>query len=107
LLLVAVHLNNPYGAVLALASAFAVLELNEAAYWSATMFVARSDTMAATGILNTGGNIGGLIGIPIVAYLSGAGHWTAAFVIGTGFAVLGALMWLGVDTDRGIEEASS
>jgi MFS transporter, ACS family, glucarate transporter len=103
LLLVAVHLNNPYGAVLALASAFAVLELNEAAYWSATMFVARGDTMAATGILNTGGNIGGLIGIPIVAYLSGDGHWTAAFVIGTGLAALGALMWLGVDTDRGID----
>jgi MFS transporter, ACS family, glucarate transporter len=102
LLLVAVHLNNPYGAVLALASAFAVVELNEGAYWSATMFVARSDTMAATGILNTGGNIGGLIGIPIVAYLSGAGHWTTAFVIGTGLAVLGALLWLGVDTDRSI-----
>jgi MFS transporter, ACS family, glucarate transporter len=92
-------------AVRALASAFAVLELNEAAYWSATMFVARSDTMAATGILNTGGNIGGLIGIPIVAYLSGDGHWTAAFAIGTGLAVLGALMWLGVDTDRGNTQA--
>jgi ACS family glucarate transporter-like MFS transporter len=105
LLLVAVQLNNPYGAVLALASAFAVLELNEAAYWSATMFVARSDTMAATGILNTGGNIGGLIGIPIVAYLSGDGHWTEAFVIGTGLAVVGALMWLGVDTDRGNTQA--
>jgi sugar phosphate permease len=105
LLLVAVQLNNPYGAVLALASAFAVLELNEAAYWSATMFVARSDTMAATGILNTGGNIGGLIGIPIVAYLSGDGHWTAAFIIGTGSAVLGALMWLGVDTDQGNTQA--
>jgi MFS transporter, ACS family, glucarate transporter len=100
LLLVAVHMNNPYGGVLALALAFAVLELNEGAYWGATMFVARSDTMAATGILNTGGNIGGLIGIPIVAYLSGDGHWTAAFAIGTGLAVLGALMWLGVDTDR-------
>ena len=99
LLLVAVHLHNPHAAVLALALSFAVLELNEAAYWSATMFVARSDTMAATGILNTGGNIGGLIGIPIVAYLSGGGHWTVAFAIGTGSAALGALMWLGIDTE--------
>jgi predicted MFS family arabinose efflux permease len=63
------------------------------------MFVARSDTMAATGILNTGGNIGGLIGIPIVAYLSGGGHWTMAFAIGTGSAVLGALLWLRIDTE--------
>ena len=100
LLLVAVHLNNPYAAVVALALSFAVLELNEAAYWSATMFVARSDSMAATGILNTGGNIGGLIGIPIVAYLSGGGHWTMAFAIGTASAVLGALLWLRIDTEN-------
>jgi ACS family glucarate transporter-like MFS transporter len=102
LILVAVNLNNPYAAVIALALAYAVLELNEGAFWGATMFVARSDTMSATGVLNTGGNVGGLIGIPIVAYLSGGGHWTAAFVIGTVFAVLGALMWLGIDADKPI-----
>jgi MFS transporter, ACS family, glucarate transporter len=100
LLLIAVNLNNPYGAVIALALAYAVLELNEGAFWGATMFVARSDTMTATGVLNTGGNIGGLIGIPIVAYLSGGGHWTTAFVIGSVFAILGALMWLGIDADK-------
>ena len=100
LILIAVNLNNPYGAVAALALAYGVLELNEGAFWGATMFVARSDTMPATGVLNTGGNIGGLIGIPIVAYLSGGGHWTAAFVIGTVFALLGAVMWLGIDADK-------
>jgi MFS transporter, ACS family, glucarate transporter len=103
LILIAVNLNNPYGAVIALALAYAVLELNEGAFWGATMFVARSDTMSATGVLNTGGNIGGLIGIPIVAYLSGGGHWTAAFVIGTVFAILGAVMWLGIDADKPID----
>ncbi|HEX9140361.1 MAG TPA: MFS transporter [Steroidobacteraceae bacterium] len=100
LILVAVNLNNPYGAVIALALAYLVLELNEGAFWGATMFVARSDTMSATGVLNTGGNLGGLIGIPIVAYLSGGGHWTAAFVIGTVFALAGAVMWLGIDADK-------
>jgi MFS transporter, ACS family, glucarate transporter len=104
LLLIAVNLNNPYGAVIALALAYAVLELNEGAFWGATMFVARSDTMSATGVLNTGGNIGGLIGIPIVAYLSGGGHWTTAFVIGTVFAILGAVMWLGIDADEIIHD---
>jgi MFS transporter, ACS family, glucarate transporter len=107
LILLAVNLNSPYGAVVALALAYAVLELNEGAFWGATMFVARSDTMSATGVLNTGGNIGGLIGIPIVAYLSGGGHWTAAFVIGTVFAVLGAIMWLGIDADKIIRDEES
>jgi ACS family glucarate transporter-like MFS transporter len=100
LLLVAVNLNNPYGAVIALALSYAALELNEGAYWGATMFVARSDTMSATGILNTGGNAGGLIGIPIVGYLSAGGNWTSAFAIGTAFAIVGALLWLGIDAGQ-------
>ena len=77
-----------------------MIELTEGSYWAATMFVARTDTMSATGILNTGGNIGGLIGIPIVAYLSGHGEWTAAFVLGTAFALAGAVAWLGIDTTQ-------
>jgi len=97
LLLATVHLGNPYSAVVALALCYGVIELTEGSYWAATMFVARADTMSATGVLNTGGNIGGLIGIPIVAYLSGHGAWTAAFVIGTLFALVGAACWLGID----------
>ena len=107
LILVAVNLNNPYGAVIALALAYAVLELNEGAFWGATMYIARSDTMSATGVLNTGGNIGGLIGIPIVAYLSGGGHWTAAFVIGTASAILAAVLWMGIDADKPIRLESA
>jgi len=100
LLWVTVNLSNPYGAVIALALCYGVIELTEGSYWAATMFVARADTMTATGILNTGGNIGGLIGIPIVAYLSGHGAWTAAFLIGTLFALVGAACWFGVDATR-------
>jgi ACS family glucarate transporter-like MFS transporter len=100
LLLVTVHLGNPYGAVFALALCYGIIELTEGSYWAATMFVARQDTMTATGVLNTGGNVGGLIGIPIVAYLSGHGAWTAAFVIGTLFALIGAACWLAIDATR-------
>jgi len=56
-----------------------VVELCEGPFWAVTMFVARADTMAATGILTTGGNAGGLIGIPIVAYRPGRVQWTTAF----------------------------
>jgi MFS transporter, ACS family, glucarate transporter len=104
LLLVAVYAPNPYDSVIALSLCFATLELNEGPYWAATMYVARSDTMSATGILNTGGNVGGVIGMPIVAYLSGHGDWTAAFAIGTGFALLATVAWLGIDTTRRISD---
>ena len=38
-----------------------------------------------------------LIGIPIVAFLSGHGQWNATFLIGALCAALSAVAWLGVD----------
>jgi len=102
LLLVVVNLANAYLALAALTLAYLVVELTEAAYWGGTMVVARADCMSASGVLNTGGNLGGLIGIPIVAHLSGGGHWTAAFAIGTLFALIGMLLWFGIDAGEPI-----
>jgi ACS family glucarate transporter-like MFS transporter len=103
LLLIAVHAANAYFAVGALALCFAFVELNEGPYWAAVMHVARGDTMSASGLLNTGGNIGGLIATPIVAYLSGQHSWTAAFVVGSGFAFASAAAWLLVDPTRHLD----
>ncbi|HEY0766942.1 MAG TPA: hypothetical protein VGD47_03205, partial [Steroidobacteraceae bacterium] len=97
---VAVDAANAYFAVAALALCFACVELNEGPYWAAIMHVGRADTMAASGLLNTGGNAGGLIATPIVAYLSGHHAWTTAFLIGTAFALLSAAAWLLVDPTR-------
>jgi hypothetical protein len=102
LLLLVVNLSNAYLALATLTLAYLAVELTEAAYWGGTMVVARADCMSASGVLNTGGNIGGLIGIPIVAYLSGGGHWSAAFTLGALFALIGTLLWFGIDADRPI-----
>ena len=96
----AVDAANAYLAVLALALCFAAVEVNEGPYWAAIMHVGRGDAMAASGLLNTGGNAGGLIATPIVAYLSGHHAWTAAFLIGAVFAVVAAVTWLLVDPSR-------
>ncbi len=106
LLLLVVNLSNAYLALAALTLAYLVVELTEAAYWGGTMEVARADSMSASGVLNTGGNLGGLIGIPIVAHLSGGGHWTSAFALGALFALIGMLLWLGIDADRPIVQQS-
>jgi predicted MFS family arabinose efflux permease len=87
-------------AVGALALCYALIEVNEGPYWAAAMHLGRDDTMAATGILNTGGNAGGLIATPIVAYLSGHHGWMSAFVLGTAFALASAALWLLVDPTR-------
>jgi ACS family glucarate transporter-like MFS transporter len=97
LLLTAVDSPSPGVAVAVLALCYGLVELNEGAYWGAEMSVGRGDTMAVSGFMNTGGNLGGIIGIPIVAYLSGRGDWHAAFLVGTACAIASALAWLAID----------
>jgi MFS transporter, ACS family, glucarate transporter len=96
----AIGADNAYLAVGALALCFAAVELNEGPYWAAIMHIGRTDSMAASGVLNTGGNVGGLIATPVVAYLSGHHAWTSAFVLGAAFAVVSGLAWLLVDPLR-------
>ena len=57
-----VSLASPYWAIAALCLGFACVELNEGNYWGVAMRLAPNDAMAATAVLNTGGNLGGVIG---------------------------------------------
>ena len=107
LLLIAVETSNAYVAVAALTACFGFVEINEAAYWAASMAVGRSDSMATGGVLNTGGSLGGIIGIPVVAYLSGRHAWGAAFAIGSACAVAAALLWLGIDAGQTVTSQSA
>lgn len=102
LLLIAVRTANAYVAVAALTACFGFVEINEAAYWAASIAVGRSDSMATGGVLNTGGALGGIIGIPVVAYLSGRHAWGAAFAIGSACAIAAALLWLGIDAEQAV-----
>lgn len=103
MLLVAVRVSIPSAAVLALAVAFFMVELTEGAYWASIMRVARADVAAASGILNTGGNVGGIITHPVVGFLTSGGAWGGAFVTGTVFALLAACLWLVIDPERRAE----
>lgn len=92
-----VTMMSPYWAVVALCLAFACCELTEGPYWAATMRLAPSDTMAATAVLNTGGNLGGVVATPIIAALSAHNGWTAVFATGTAMSLAAAALWFSID----------
>jgi ACS family glucarate transporter-like MFS transporter len=96
-LVAAASAPSAMSAEIALCAAFAAIEVTEGIYWAAAMRIAGSDSMLATGILNTGGNIGGIIGTPVVAMLTARHSWDAAFLTGAACAAFAALLWFGVD----------
>lgn len=106
LLLVAVKATDAYLAVAALSFAFGSIEITEGPFIAAATTIARQHTMAATAVINTGGNIGGIIATPIVAALSVRQGWTAAFVTGSTFAVVSGLLWLWIDPSRPLAGSS-
>jgi MFS transporter, ACS family, glucarate transporter len=96
LLLLAVNAANPYFALSALSLCFLAVELTEGPFWGAAMIVGEGDSMAVCGFMNTGGNLGGIIGLPIVGYFTERHNWHTAFLIGAGFAIVSAVAWLAI-----------
>jgi len=96
-----VSIEGAYLAIAALCLGFACVELNEGNYWGVAMRLAPSDSMAATAALNTGGNLGGVIGTFIVAALSADGRWDLVFTTGVVTSIVAALLWLTIDPGRG------
>lgn len=87
-------------AVAALCLAFGWCELIEGPYWSATMRLAPADAMAATAVLNTGGNLGGVVATPAIAALSAHHQWRAIFALGASTSLGAAALWFWVDVAR-------
>ena len=90
---------SAYLAVAALCLAFAFTELTEGPYWAAAMRIAPAEVMASTAVLNTGGNLGGVVATPTIALLSAGHHWSAIFALGAVLSVLAALLWLSIDPE--------
>ncbi len=86
---------------------FACTQLTEAPMWVSTMAVSGRHAPVATGILNTGGNIPGVLGGVLVPFTAGILGWPAAMVTGSAFAVVGALLWLFIRADEPMGEPVS
>lgn len=87
-------------AVVMLCVCFACNQLTEAPFWVATMAVSGRHAPVATGILNTGGNIPGIVGGMLVPFTAGILGWPAAMATGSVFALVGAALWFFIRADE-------
>lgn len=90
--------------VVMLCFSFGFTQLTEAPMWVATMSVSGKHAQVATGVLNTGGNLPGIVGGMMVPGIAGWLGWPAAIASGSVFAVVGALLWLFIRADEQMAE---
>jgi ACS family glucarate transporter-like MFS transporter len=97
-LLIGAHAPNPYVAVAMLSLCFGFTLFTDAAHWAAVTYSAGPHTMSATGVLNFGGNVAGLMA-PVVGYLIDHAGWIPTLASGSVIAVIGAGTWMFVRLD--------
>jgi MFS family permease len=94
------YASSPYSAVALLSLCFASTQLTEGAYWSAQTYVAGPYTAPACGVMNTGGNLAGMVVAPLLPYLASHIGWVTALSTGSLMALIGAGLWLFICADR-------
>ncbi|HET8624112.1 MAG TPA: MFS transporter [Gemmatimonadales bacterium] len=103
LLAAAAGAANAYVAVMLLALCFAFQQMTEGPFWAAAVAVSGRHASTGCGLMNTGGNVVGGIGAVLVPFTADHLGWMAALGTASGFAVVGAALWLGIRADEAID----
>ncbi len=92
--------ESPYLAVALLSLCFGCTQLTEGAYWATAISISGKHASAATGVMNTGGNVAGGIGALLVPITAETFGWVPALATGSVFAMIGVGLWLFVRADK-------
>ena len=98
-LCVGINVGNPVAGVALLSFSFGLAACSDGSYWAAAIDIGRRDSGAACGILNAGGNVGGIAPV-VTPWIAARSSWS----IGLYFAVLvlyfGVFAWFLVDPTK-------
>jgi len=93
LLVAGAMVADPILAVTLLSLSFGATQLTDGPFWAAAMRIGGEHAPAATGLMNTGGNVVGGIGAILVPLTARHFGWVIALSTGALFAVVGAGLW--------------
>lgn len=93
-------------AVALLALAAGALSLAIPNWWATTVDISPQFAGSLAGLMNTLGNLGGVISPTLTPYLAGRFGWVVALEFAAGVALLSGLLWLFVYPDRPLKSES-
>jgi MFS transporter, ACS family, D-galactonate transporter len=92
--------DNPEVTLLCIAIAMWGVGASEGAFWTTAVCLGGARGGLAAGILNTGGNAGGMLAPVVTPFISARYSWLAGFGLASTVCILGALCWAGIDPDN-------
>lgn len=92
-------------ALLALALGFCTMA--EGPFWATAIDIGRENAGASGGIMNTGGNIGGMLAPIVTPLIAQRFGWAAGLYFASFMVLIGVVTWLWVDPERRVSESKS
>lgn len=116
LLVLAVNATTTAAVVALLSLSLGFAAASDGPYWAAAIGLGRGETGAASGILNSGGNLGGFFAPILTAYIASQTNWTWSLYFSCAFMMVGVALWPfvrtasptapGEDSGSGAEQAA-
>jgi ACS family glucarate transporter-like MFS transporter len=75
------------------------LYLSQSSFWSVTADMGGSSAGSVSGVMNMGGQIGGIVTASLTPQIAHHFSWTASFLVAAVLCAAGSLAWLFVDPD--------
>jgi MFS transporter, ACS family, glucarate transporter len=94
------HVRGPYLASVILAGGAGALYLSQSSFWAVTADISGERSGVVSGLMNTGGQIGGAVTASLTPYLAGRFGWDFAFLVAAVLAAAAGVLWLLVDPMR-------
>jgi MFS transporter, ACS family, glucarate transporter len=86
-------------ASIVLAGGAGALYLSQSSFWSVTADIAGASAGSASGVMNMGGQIGGMVTASLTPLIAAHFGWTASFLVAAVLCAAGSLAWLTVNPE--------
>lgn len=102
-LVVGSQVHSPQLAGVILAGGAGALYVSQSSYWSVSVDIAGRNSAVFSSMVNMGGQIGGAVTASLTPWIAHRFGWTTSFGVAAALAVVGAVCWMTVHPERGLE----
>ena len=100
LLCVGVNMSQPFGVAACLSLALGFASASDGPFWATAIDLGRKNVGACSGIMNTGGNVGGFLAPILTPLIAGYAGWSWGLYFGAGVVLIGVIVWFLIDPDE-------
>jgi len=97
LLCFGINAGEPFTAAAAFALALGLASCSDGPFWASAIEVGGNEVGAASGILNTGCNLGGLVGPVLTPWIASHYGWSWGLYFGSAVLMMSVLAWFFID----------